>query len=100
MSEYEWKCGRCQVKETHIKGASYHHYCADYLDELTRLRDERDRYRKALEMIFDIAIDYDGYRTTESLMSLIDELKEISKQALSGVDEANGDKGSEGEKKS
>ena len=40
--------------------------------------------RKRLETIADIAIDYDGYRTAEDLMSLIDELRDI---ALRGVPE-------------
>ena len=43
--------------------------------------------RKRLEAIADIAIDYDGYRTAEDLMSLIDEIREI---ALNGIpEEAN-----------
>lgn len=40
--------------------------------------------RKRLETIADIAFDYDGYRTVEGLMSLIDELRDI---ALRGVPE-------------
>lgn len=40
--------------------------------------------RKRLETIADIAIDYDGYRTAEDLMSLIDEMRDI---ALRGVPE-------------
>ena len=41
-------------------------------------------HRKRLETIADIAIDYDGYRTAEDLMSLIDEMRDI---ALRGVPE-------------
>ena len=40
--------------------------------------------RTRLETIADIAIDYDGYRTAEDLMSLIDEMRDI---ALRGVPE-------------
>lgn len=40
--------------------------------------------RKRLETIADIAVDYDGYRTAEDLMSLIDEMRDI---ALRGVPE-------------
>ena len=45
------------------------------------------RMRERLQMIADLAIDYDGYRTAEDLMSLIDEIREI---ALNGIpEEAN-----------
>ena len=34
-----------------------------------------------LELIWDIAVDYDGYNTVESLKSLIDEIIDMSKEA-------------------
>lgn len=37
----------------------------------------------ALQMIYDICIDYDGFRTVEGLKSLIDEVREIAKKELS-----------------
>lgn len=44
------------------------------------IHEQRDR----LQTIADIAVDYDGYRTAEDLMSLIDEIRDI---ALRGVPE-------------
>lgn len=38
----------------------------------------------ALQMIHDLCIDYDGFRTVEGLKSLIDEVREIAKKELSG----------------
>lgn len=35
-----------------------------------------------LEIIHDIAIDYDGYRDAKNLMELIDEIKEIAHYGL------------------
>jgi hypothetical protein len=37
---------------------------------------------EVLGMIIDIAYDYDGYRTPEGLMSLVDELVEYAKFGL------------------
>ena len=38
----------------------------------------------ALELIHDISIDYDGFRSAKDLKSLIDELREIANNALKG----------------
>lgn len=38
---------------------------------------------KCLELIHDIAIDYDGYRDVKNLMELIDEIREIAHYGLS-----------------
>lgn len=56
-------------------------------DALALLRSDQAQLveqRTRLETIADIAIDYDGYRTAEDLMSLIDEMRDI---ALRGVPE-------------
>lgn len=41
-----------------------------------------NKARVALQAIHDIAIDYDGYRTVDTLKELIDELREIAKNGL------------------
>lgn len=41
-----------------------------------------DGLEKALNLIVDIAIDYDGYRSAPGLMQLIDELREIASKAV------------------
>lgn len=38
-----------------------------------------------LTMIGDICVDYDGFRSTEGLMSLIDELKERAYKAVKNL---------------
>jgi len=39
-------------------------------------------FREALQLIADIAYDYDGYDSVEELKELIDELREIALRAL------------------
>lgn len=41
-----------------------------------------DKLRKALKLIADIAVDYDGFRGVEGLKSLIDEIREVAKEGL------------------
>lgn len=43
-------------------------------DLVTHLQTKND----CLDLICDIAVDYDGYRSAEKLMELIDEMKEIA----------------------
>ena len=43
-----------------------------------------DVMEKNLNLIIDIAIDYDGYRTVTGLMALIDELADLAAMALRG----------------
>lgn len=43
----------------------------------------------ALELIADIAVDYDGYRKAKSLMELIDELRDIARTALKQTNYVN-----------
>ena len=42
-----------------------------------------DRYECSLQLIHDLAIGYDGYKSEEDLKELIDELREIAKYTLS-----------------
>ena len=44
--------------------------------------DEIDTPKDALQMIRDIGLDYDGYRSAEKLMDLIDELCDIARTGL------------------
>ncbi len=44
-----------------------------------------DKGKQALQDIHDIAIDYDGYGTIESLKELIDELKSVARQGLNNT---------------
>ena len=54
----------------------------DWIDEKTGIRfGEPDCADEWLELIWDIAVDYDGYNTVESLKSLIDEIVDMSKKA-------------------
>lgn len=43
---------------------------------------ESDCTKDFLELICDIAVDYDGYTTVNGLKDLIDEMAEYAKQAL------------------
>lgn len=49
---------------------------------MSYLEESIDNQKDALQLIIDIAIDYDGYRKAKSLMELIDELKKIAKTGL------------------
>lgn len=58
----------------------------DWIDDALVLLKEQERtivdLRNVLQLIADIAYDYDGYNSVEGLKSLIDEIKEI---AIKGV---------------
>lgn len=47
------------------------------------LADQIKTKHDALELISDIAVDYDGCKTIESLKKLIDELSSIAKYGMS-----------------
>ena len=66
-------------------------YCNSFIDEdgCTKgrkrdlyLKDSIDTPKDALQMIRDIGLDYDGYRSAEDLMDLIDELCDIARTGL------------------
>jgi hypothetical protein len=48
-------------------------------------RDNEDYLAYELTLIGDICIDYDGYRTTDGLKGLIDELRERAYSAVGNV---------------
>ena len=47
--------------------------------------------QKTLELIADIAFDYDGANTVEGLKSLIDEIREIAIKGVQNADHSNMD---------
>lgn len=61
---------------------------AQALDTAIQERDEARmwarRFYKALDDISLIALDYDGYRSVEGLMGLVDELRDIAGKAITG----------------
>ena len=44
-----------------------------------------DSWFDSLQIIRDLCIDYDGFRTVEGLKSLIDDIREISEESLKGT---------------
>lgn len=51
-----------------------------------QLERENRIMRKYFQLILDIGYDYDGYRTAENLMKLIDEIMELAEQGLAADD--------------
>ena len=81
---FESDCKNCPYTDDAGTCISIHPMLYDALALLKADQAQLVELRKRLETIADIAIDYDGYRTAEDLMSLIDEMRDI---ALHGVPE-------------
>ena len=58
----------------------------DERDELTRKRKIKDAY---LQLIIDLAYDYDGFNDVDGLKGLIEELSEYAKMALKNDDRSS-----------
>ena len=73
------KCNRpmCDEEESRING-----YCSVYCEDVDEARQQITHLKAALILITDIAYDYDGNRTVESLMKLVDELAQVAIDAL------------------
>ena len=81
-----WACEACPYNNKPVMGTCDNLFPL-FRDARALLKADQEHLgelRKRLETIADIAIDYDGYRTAEDLMSLIDEMRDI---ALRGVPE-------------
>ncbi len=68
--------------------AAYGYVCCSTLVEhepaypVRRVGEDEYKAIKAIQLIRDLCIDYDGFNTVDGLKSLIDDIREITEEAL------------------